>query len=64
MGVSNGAVFWYNQCILMKGDAVLLHIDSWIRFVLTELFAVVLLFLVFRKPILEGNVKKNVWLKI
>ena len=64
MGVSNGAVFWYNQCILIEEDAVLLHIDSWIRFVLTELFAVVLLFLVFRKPMLEGNLKKNVSLKI
>ena len=31
----------------------LLNIDSWIRFVLTELFAVVLLAFVFRKPILE-----------
>ena len=40
----------------------LLNIDSWIRFVLTELFAVVLLAFVFRKPMLEE--KKNVWLKI
>ena len=38
------------------------NIDSWIRFVLTELFAVVLLAFVFRKPMLEE--KKNVWLKI
>ncbi len=40
---------------------VLLSIDSWIRFALTEIFAVVLLAFVFRKPILEE--KKNVWLK-
>ena len=40
----------------------MLSIDSWIRFILTELFAVVLLAVVFRKPMLEE--KKNVWLKI
>ncbi len=40
----------------------MLNIDSWIRFILTELFAVVLLAVVFRKPMLEE--KKNVWLKI
>ena len=40
----------------------MLNIDSWIRFALTEIFAVVLLAFVFRKPILEE--KKNVWLKI
>ena len=39
----------------------MLSIDSWIRFALTEIFAVVLLAFVFRKPILEE--KKNVWLK-
>ena len=38
----------------------LLNIDSLIRFVLTELFAVVLLAFVFRKSMLEE--KKNVWL--
>ena len=40
----------------------MLNIDSWIRFVITELFAVVLLAFVFRRPMLEE--KKNVWLKI
>ena len=40
----------------------MLNIDSWIRFALTEIFAVALLALVFRKPLLEY--KKNVWLKI
>ncbi len=40
----------------------MLNIDSWIRFALTELYAVILLALVFRRPILEE--KKNVWLKI
>ena len=34
------------------------NIDSWLRFALTELFAVVLLAFVFRKPILEE--KRNV----
>ena len=40
----------------------MLNIDSWIRFGLTELYAVGLLAFVFRKPLLEE--KKNVWLKI
>ena len=40
----------------------MLNIDSWIRFALTEIYAVVLLAFVFRKPLLEE--KKNVWLKI
>ena len=40
----------------------MLNIDSWIRFALTEAFAVVLLAFVFRKPLLEE--RKNVWLKI
>ena len=40
----------------------MLNIDSWIRFALTEAFAVVLLAFVFRKPLLEE--KKNVSLKI
>ena len=40
----------------------MLSIDSWIRFALTEAFAVVLLAFVFRKPLLEE--RKNVWLKI
>ena len=38
------------------------NIDSWIRFALTEVYAVVLLAFVFRKPLLEE--RKNVWLKI
>ena len=40
----------------------MLNIDSWIRFVLTEAYAVVLLAFIFRKPMLEE--RKNVWLKI
>ncbi|MBR5109406.1 MAG: VanZ family protein [Clostridia bacterium] len=40
----------------------MLNIDSWIRFALTEAFAVILLAFVFRKPLLEE--RKNVWLKI
>ena len=40
----------------------MLNIDSWIRFALTELYAVLLLFILFRRPMLEE--KKNVWLKI
>ncbi len=40
----------------------MLNIDSWIRFALTEIYAVALLAIVFRKPLLEE--KKNVWLKI
>ena len=40
----------------------MLSIDSWIRFALTELYAVALLAFVFRRPILEY--RKNVWLKI
>ncbi len=40
----------------------MLNIDSWIRFVITELFAVLLLAFVFRRPMLEE--KRNVWLKI
>ena len=38
------------------------NIDSWIRFALTELYAVLLLALIFRKPLVEE--KKNVSLKI
>ena len=40
----------------------MLNIDSWIRFALTEAYAVALLAFVFRKPLLEE--RKNVWLKI
>ena len=40
----------------------MLNIDSWIRFALTELYAVVLMAFIFRKSMLEE--KKNVWLKI
>ena len=40
----------------------MLNIDSWIRFALTEIYAILLLAVVFRKPMLEE--KKNVWLKI
>lgn len=38
------------------------NIDSWIRFILTEVYALVLMAFIFRKPMLEDN--KNVWLKI
>lgn len=38
------------------------NIDSWLRFIITELYAVILLFWVFRKPLLSE--KKNVRLKI
>lgn len=38
------------------------NIDSWVRFIITELYAVILLFWVFRKPLLSE--KKNVRLKI
>ncbi len=54
--------FWYNQFILLREDHVLLNIDSWIRFALTESYAVVLPAFVFRKPLPEE--KRNVWLKI
>ncbi len=37
-------------------------IDSWIRFILTEVYAVLLLAFVFRRQLLEG--KRSVWLKI
>ncbi len=37
-------------------------IDSWIRFILTELYAVGLMAFVFRRQMLEG--KRNIWLKI
>ena len=40
----------------------MLSIDSWIRFALTEAYAVALLAFVFRKPMTEE--RKNVWLKI
>ena len=40
----------------------MLNIDSWIRFALTEAYAVGLLAFVFRRPMLEE--RKNVWLKI
>lgn len=39
----------------------MLSIDSWIRFILTEAYAVILLVLVFRGTLLEE--KRNVWLK-
>ena len=40
----------------------MLSIDSWIRFALTEIYAILLLAVVFRRSMLEE--KKNVWLKI
>ncbi len=40
----------------------MLSTDSWIRFVLTEGYAVALLAFVFRRPLLEE--KRNIWLKI
>ena len=40
----------------------MLSTDSWIRFVLTEVYAVALLAFVFRRPLLEE--KRNIWLKI
>lgn len=40
----------------------MLNIDSWIRFILTELFAVVLMAVLCRKAVLKEN--KNIWLKI
>ena len=40
----------------------MLSTDSWIRFALTEIYAILLLAVVFRRPMLEE--KKNVWLKI
>ena len=40
----------------------MLYIDSWIRFALTEAYAVALLYFVFRRP-MRGE-EKNVWLKI
>ena len=40
----------------------MLNIDSWIRFALTEIFAVLLMAFVFRKPLKEE--KTNIWLKI
>ena len=40
----------------------MLNIDSWIRFALTEAYAVALLAFVFRRPLVEE--RKNVWLKI
>ena len=40
----------------------MLNIDSWIRFALTEAYAVALLAFVFRRPLREE--KTNVWLKI
>lgn len=44
-----------------KGTA-LLNIDSWIRFGLTEIYALLLLAFVFRRQLKEK--KRNVWLKI
>ena len=40
----------------------MLNIDSWIRFALTEIYAVLLLVFIFRHPLAEE--KRNVWLKI
>ena len=40
----------------------MLNIDSWIRFILTEVFAVLLLAFIFRRPLMEE--KRNIWLKI
>ena len=40
----------------------MLYIDSWIRFAVTEIYAVALLAFVFRRPLLEE--RKNTWLKI
>ena len=40
----------------------MLNIDSWIRFALTEIYAILLLGFVFRRPLQEE--KTNVWLKI
>ena len=40
----------------------MLHIDSWIRFALTEAYALALLVFIFRKPLIKE--RKNVWLKI
>ena len=40
----------------------MLNIDSWIRFALTEIYAVLLLAFIFRHPLAEE--KRNVWLKI
>ena len=40
----------------------MLNIDSWIRFILTEVYAVLLLAFVFRRPLREKN--GNIWLKI
>ena len=40
----------------------MLNIDSWIRFALTEVYAVLLLAFVFRRPLTEE--KRSVWLKI
>ena len=37
-------------------------VDSWIRFALTEIYAVLLLAFIFRHPLAEE--KRNVWLKI
>ena len=45
-----------------KGREWMINIDSWIRFALTEIFAIFLLAFVFRKPVLQE--KQNVWLKI
>ena len=38
------------------------NVDSWIRFIITELYALALMAFIFRRQILES--KRNVWLKI
>ena len=38
------------------------NVDSWIRFIITELYALALMAFIFRRQILEN--KRNVWLKI
>ena len=40
----------------------MLSIDSWWRFALTEVFAVLLLVFVYRRPLREG--KATIWLKL
>ena len=38
------------------------NVDSWIRFIITELYALALMAFIFRRQILEN--KRNVWLRI
>ena len=40
----------------------MINIDSLLGFILTEVFALILMAFIFRKPLLEE--KRNVWLKI